>query len=158
MIYFERMTEEKYHQRGFFIAGGDTKLTTHAEKGSEMIKPKVKKEPKSKKLTPYKEVMRFYGVLRKRANILEENGVYEDLNGIVHIQKNGSWSATSMEESTGILKKIEGLQPELPEIPVLSPPAQRLKYLLEHDDRRKPFITDHLKPEKPRDFLGKPLK
>lgn len=152
------MTGEKYHQSGFFLTEDGKKLTRHPEKGSEMIKPKVKKEPKPRKLTPYKEVMKFYSVLRKRTRIFEEYGVYEDLNGIVHIQRNGAWGATSTEESAGILRKIESQRPDLPKIPALSDTAQRLKYVLEHEEKRKPLVTDHLVPRPAKDPFGKPLK
>jgi len=149
---------EKYHQRGFFLTANGAELMTHPEEGSKMIKPKVKKEPKPRKPTPYREVMKFYAVLRKRTRIFEEYGVYEDLNGIVHIQRNGAWGATSSEESAGILGKIESQRPDLPEIPALSDAAQRLKYVLEHEEKRKPIVTDHLVPRPPKDPFGKPLK
>lgn len=102
--------------------------------------------------------MKFYAVLRKRTRIFEEYGAYEDLNGILHIQRNGAWGATSTEESAGILGKIESQRPDLPQIPALSDAAQRLKYVLEHEEKRKPLVTDHLVPRPAKDPFGKPLK
>lgn len=148
----------KARQEGFYIAPDSMEFHLRPKTGDRMIRPKKKKEPKPRKPTPYKEVMKFYSVLRKRTRIFEEYGVYEDLNGILHIKRNGAWGATSSEESAGILTKIESQHPDLPKIPALSDAAQRLKYVLEHEEKRKPPVTDHLAPRPAKDPFGKPLK
>lgn len=102
--------------------------------------------------------MQFYGILRKRANIFDGYGMYEDLNGNLHINQGGVLTELSTEASTGMLKKISGEHHELPAIPQLSDAAQRLKYVLEHQKQRKPFVTDHLVPRPAEDPFGKPLK
>ena len=129
--------QEKSKQKGFFISSDGGAFHLHPEEGDRMIKKKMKKEPKHGSITPFSEVMSFYRLFQKRAKILEENGVYEDDNGTLFIQRNGRWSPTSTEEATGIFKTLTGINQGLPEIPRLSDAAMRLKFKLEKDKLEK---------------------
>lgn len=151
--------KEKALQRGFFLTEDGSAFHPKAESGDEMIKPKKKKEPKPKKVTPFQEVSQLERTLRQRAKILEEYGASEDMNGNIFLMRNGQMSQIGWDEATEFLKELQMNRPDLPEIPALSPVAVRLRYvLLKKQKQRGPLQAPPFRPLPDVDAFGNSLK
>ncbi len=127
-------TKEK--QESFFLSPAGTEFHIRRKSGDEAIKPKKKKEKKKivpkPAQTPFQELMAYYSVMRLRKKMLEENGEGETLDGGYRKRERGQVSDVGEVDTIGPFKNITG-DLHLPEIPVLSETARRLRFKWERE-------------------------
>lgn len=155
------MGRKEPYQHAFYMSQDETALSTHTAKGFHKIKEKKKKEPRVKKtgMTPFKEVVALDRIIRQRTKILEEYGASEDMNGNLYLTQNGRMSQVGSDEATQFLKDLKMNLPELPEIPILSPSAYKLRYaLIKRKEERGPSRAKPLPKADLFDAFGHPLK
>lgn len=157
----ERMGNKEAKQMAFYMSVDGKALSTHTAKGFHKIKEKKKKMPKSKKttMTPFREIIALDRIIRQRTKILEEYGASEDMNGNLYLTQNGKMSQVGSDEATQFLKDLKMNLPELPEIPILSLSAYKLRYaLLKRKEERGPARTTPLAKADQFDAFGNSLK
>jgi hypothetical protein len=155
------MASKKEEQRAFFISTDGAKLLTHTAKDFRKIKPKEKKEKKQKRATrtPFEEIVALERAVRQRAVILEQYGAAEDMNGDIYMMRKSQMSLVGAGEASEFMKELRINRPDLPEIPVLSPVALKLRYaLMKQQQERGPLHAKPFSHANQFDAFGKPLK
>ena len=145
----------------FYMSVDGKALSTHTAKGFRKIKEKKEKKPRPNKttLTPFREIIALDRIVRQRTKILEEYGASEDMNGNMYLTQNGKMSQVGSDEATQFLKELKMKLPELPEIPILSPSAYKLRYaLLKRQEERGLARATPLPKADQFDAFGNPLK